>query len=128
LASYERLAPTADLGRLAPTTPAERIQALDVLRGVALLGILITNIQHFSMFAGTVRNPTLYGDLTGANFWVYALTFNLAFQKFMPIFSMLFGAGIMLGATRRETAGETQAPSITDACSSSSSSPWHIPI
>ncbi|NNM04059.1 MAG: DUF418 domain-containing protein [Gemmatimonadetes bacterium] len=93
-------------GRLVPTTPTERIQVLDVLRGVALLGILITNIQHFSMFAGTVRNPTLYGDLTGANLWVYSLTFNLAFQKFMPIFSMLFGAGIMMAATRREAAGE----------------------
>jgi uncharacterized protein len=90
-----------------PTASTERIQILDVLRGVALLGILITNIQHFSMFAGTVRNPTLYGDLTGANFWVYALTFNLAFQKFMPLFSMLFGAGIMLAAGRREKAGES---------------------
>jgi uncharacterized protein len=92
---------------LAPTPLTERIQVIDVLRGVALLGILITNIQHFSMFAGTVRNPTLFGDLQGANFWVYAVTFNLAFQKFMPIFSMLFGAGIMLAATRREAAGQS---------------------
>jgi len=91
---------------LSPVTPSERIQVLDVLRGVALLGILLTNIQHFSMFAGAVRNPTLFGDLQGANFWVYALTFNLAFQKFMPIFSMLFGAGIMLAAERREAAGK----------------------
>jgi uncharacterized protein len=90
---------------LAPTTGAERIPVMDVLRGVALLGILITNIQHFSMFGGTVRNPTLYGDLSGANFWVYAGTFNLAFQKFMPVFSMLFGAGILLAAGRREAAG-----------------------
>lgn len=89
---------------LQPTTPRERIQVIDVLRGVALLGILLTNIQHFSMFAGTVRNPTLYGDFSGANFWVYALTFNLAFQKFMPIFSMLFGAGIMLAADRWQDA------------------------
>ncbi|MGD2123240.1 MAG: DUF418 domain-containing protein [Gemmatimonadota bacterium] len=101
------MVPAAVSGRLAPTTPSERIQVLDVLRGVALLGILITNIQHFAMFAGAARNPTLYGDLTGANFWVYAFTFNLAFQKFMPIFSMLFGAGIMLAATRREAAGES---------------------
>lgn len=91
---------------LSPTSPSERIYVLDVLRGVALLGILLTNIQHFSMFAGTVRNPTLYGDLQGGNLWVYALTYNLAFQKFMPIFSMLFGAGIMLTASRREAAGQ----------------------
>ena len=84
-----------------PTAQAERIQALDVLRGVALLGILLVNIQHFSMPAGAVRNPTLYGDLGGANGWVFALTFTLVLQKFMPIFSMLFGAGILLAADRR---------------------------
>ena len=49
----------ADTKPLAPTGASERIQILDVLRGVALLGILVTNIQHFSMFAGAVRNPTL---------------------------------------------------------------------
>jgi uncharacterized protein len=96
---------TAETPRVDPTAPDERIRILDVLRGFALLGILITNIQHFSMFAGAVRNPTLYGDFQGANFWVYALTFNLAFQKFMPVFAMLFGAGIMLAAERREEAG-----------------------
>lgn len=88
-----------------PTPTSERIQILDVLRGFALLGILITNIQHFSMFAGAVRNPTLFGDLQGLNFWVYALTYTLAFQKFMPLFSMLFGAGIVLTAVRRERVG-----------------------
>lgn len=101
---------------LQPTAPRERIQVMDILRGVALLGILLTNIQHFSMFAGTVRNPTLYGDFTGANFWVYAFTFNLVFQKFMPIFSMLFGAGIMLAADRweaRREAGLSRGTSVT---------------
>jgi uncharacterized protein len=76
-----------------------------VLRGLAVLGILGTNIQHFAMFAGTTRNPTLWGNLEGANYWVFALTFILVYQKFLPIFSMLFGAGIVLAAGRRETAG-----------------------
>jgi len=90
---------------LGPVAGSERIQVLDVLRGVALLGILLTNIQHFAMLAGTVRNPTLMGDFTGLNFGVYFLTYTLILQKFMPLFSMLFGAGILLAADRREAAG-----------------------
>jgi uncharacterized protein len=95
--------------RVGPVTEGERVQALDVLRGLAVLGILGTNIQHFAMFAGTTRDPTLWGNLDGANFWVYALTFNLVYQKFLPIFSMLFGAGIVLAAERREAAGANPA-------------------
>jgi uncharacterized protein len=91
--------------RTGPVGEAERIQMLDLLRGIAVLGILVTNIQHFAMPAGAVRNPTIYGDLTGANFWAHALTFTLAYQKFLPVFSMLFGAGIVLSAGRREAAG-----------------------
>lgn len=90
---------------IGPVGGAERIQVLDILRGVAILGILVTNIQHFSMVAGAVRIPTLHGDLGGANLLVYAFSFNLALQKFLPLFSMLFGAGIVLAAQRRERAG-----------------------
>lgn len=100
------------IGTSAPTGPVretERIVVLDVVRGLAVLGILVTNIQHFAMFAGTARDPTLWGDLSGANFWVYALTFTLVFQKFLPIFAMLFGAGIVLAAERREAVGLSAA-------------------
>jgi uncharacterized protein len=96
-------------GRSRPVGETERFESLDVLRGFALLGILVVNIQHFAMFAGTVRNPTFYGDLEGANFWVFAVTYTLALQKFLPIFSMLFGAGIVLMADRREAAEESAA-------------------
>lgn len=96
--------------RMRPVPADQRIVALDVVRGLAVLGILGTNIQHFAMFAGTVRNPTLYGNLDGANFWAYALTYTFVYQKFLPIFAMLFGAGILLAADRREVDGTDPAP------------------
>jgi len=49
-----------------------------VLRGFALLGILPMNIQYFSMISGAYQNPTAYGDLTGANYWVRLFSHVLA--------------------------------------------------
>ena len=88
-----------------PTIPGERLRSLDVLRGFAVLGILIMNIQSFSMISAAYINPTAYGDLSGANLWVWIVSHVLAADKFMSIFSMLFGAGIVLMAERIEAAG-----------------------
>lgn len=74
----------------------QRIIALDVLRGVALAGILIMNVQSFSMPLAAYLNPTAYGDLTGINKWVWILSHILASGKFMSIFSILFGAGVYI--------------------------------
>ncbi len=90
---------------LAPVTGRERIEALDVLRGFALLGILVMNIQSYAMPGAAYFFPVAYGDLTGANYWVWFLSELLARRKFMTIFSMLFGAGIILMNSRAEDAG-----------------------
>lgn len=87
-----------------PVRADQRISSLDVLRGVALLGILPMNIQAFSMARAAYLNPTAYGDLHGTNFWVWYLSHLLADQKFLAIFSMLFGAGILLMTSRIEAA------------------------
>ncbi len=79
---------------LSPRT--QRILPIDVLRGVAVLGIVIMNIQSFSMPAAAYINPAAYGDLTGINKTVWILSHLLADQKFLSIFSILFGAGIIL--------------------------------
>ncbi len=50
-------------------------------------------------------NPTAYGDLTGINRWVWIMSHLFADSKFMSLFSMLFGAGIILFTTRIEKKG-----------------------
>ena len=90
----------------APTRPTERIVAIDLLRGFALLGILIMNIQGFSMPLAAYFNPTAYGDLSGANRWVWILSHIFADQKFMTIFSLLFGAGIILMSAKLDERGQ----------------------
>ena len=89
-----------------PVAQTARIDAIDVLRGVALLGILVMNIQLFAMPQAAYFNPTAYGDLEGANLYVWVTGRMFADQKFMTIFSMLFGAGIVLMAGRAEARGD----------------------
>jgi uncharacterized protein len=94
--------PSADPG---PTTESARVVSIDVLRGFAVLGILVMNIQSFSMPGAAYANPTAYGDLNGPNFWVWLISYVLAGQKMITIFSMLFGAGIVLMTERLEATG-----------------------
>src|SRR5258706_11965699 len=88
-----------------PVGESERIVPMDVLRGFALLGILVMNIQLFAMVDAAYNNPTAYGDLNGTNFLVWLFSYLLADQKFMSIFSMLFGAGIILMWQNAERSG-----------------------
>jgi len=81
---------------LEPLTPQKRIISLDILRGFAVLGILIMNIQSFAMPSAAYINPTAFENLEDINFYVWVLSHVFANQKFMAIFSMLFGAGIIL--------------------------------
>jgi uncharacterized protein len=93
------------VNRIKPTTLDERILSLDVLRGFAVLGILIMNIQSYSMIDAAYLNPTAYGNLSGINKWVWILSDLLANLKFMAIFSILFGAGVLLFTNRMEAKG-----------------------
>ncbi len=91
----------------APVESVERVIALDVLRGFALLGILVMNIQAFSMPEAAYFLPTVYGSLEGVNLWVWAFSHIFFDQKFMALFSMLFGAGLVLQTVRLENRGAT---------------------
>jgi len=78
----------------------ERIVAIDVLRGFAVLGILLINIRSYAMPDISLANPSEYGNEASHNRLAYNLTYVLAKQKFMAIFSMLFGASVLLFTDR----------------------------
>ncbi len=82
----------------------ERIALLDVVRGMAVLGILLMNIRLFSEPSAGYFNPLAYGDHSGINQLWWSFQFVFADQKFMAIFSMLFGASTAIicdGLARR---------------------------
>jgi uncharacterized protein len=112
VAHIERAPDTVPVPSSSPARPLDenqRIHAIDVLRGVALLGILVMNIQSFAMPGAAYMNPLAYGDLSGGNYWVWHFSYIFAFEKFMSIFSMLFGAGIVLMTSRIEASGRSSA-------------------
>lgn len=81
---------------LGSVAESERVGSLDLLRGVSVLGILAMNIQAYSMILVSAFNPSAYGDLTGLNKLVWLFTYVFIEQKFYTIFTILFGAGILL--------------------------------
>ncbi len=85
-----------------PRLHTVRVDSLDLLRGMAVLGMMVMNIQSFSMIRAAYINPTAFGDLAGLNKWVWIGSHVMADQKFLSIFSILFGAGIILFTERLE--------------------------
>lgn len=72
-----------------------RDDRIDALRGLALLGILLVNIQSF-VWGGTNPAGYLLGDATALDRALFALIVVFVNTKFMPLFAMLFGAGFAL--------------------------------
>lgn len=67
---------------------------LDVVRGVAILGILLLNINAFGLPKAAYINPAWYGDITRRDAWTWALLDLFAQVKFLTLFALLFGAGL----------------------------------
>lgn len=87
------------------TPAAERLDSLDLLRGFALLGILAMNMQSYAMPGAAYFFPLAWGDMGGLNGAVWWITDVLADSKFIAIFSLLFGAGVVLMNDRAKAAG-----------------------
>jgi len=91
----------------APIATADRLASLDVLRGVALLGILVVNIQLFSgaprvAFNMPLRVVAQTGAHPLANTLAMALQWLFFEGKMRALFTMLYGAGSMLLLDRLE--------------------------
>lgn len=96
---------TVGLAGVAPVTKAARIESLDVLRGIAVLGILMMNIAGFGLLPQAYGNPLADGGADGANLLAYNVMTVLFEGTMRGIFSLLFGASIVLLTERMENAG-----------------------
>ncbi len=90
----------------APVAGADRIASLDVLRGFAVLGILIVNMASYARVSSAYMNPTSGGAFAGLDVWIWAFIELFADTKFISIFSVLFGAGIAMVADRAAQRGQ----------------------
>ena len=86
--------------RPAPTAPSSRIESLDVVRGVALLGILLLNILY-GLPGLSYFTPVADNALGGINFAAFVTVETLFEGVMRGLFSMLFGAGVALFADGR---------------------------
>lgn len=98
-------APAAPVNRAEPVSAAERLASVDVLRGFALLGILAMNIVGFSWPGIAYENPLRGGGFTGTDRAVWFFNHMVFEAKMMTIFSMLFGAGLVLMNERAAARG-----------------------
>jgi uncharacterized protein len=89
----------------APASPDQRSQWLDALRGFALLGIVLYNIQVFGgyLFRGLLPPMARIGEALDPtlDFWAHVLVQG----KFYSLFSFLFGLGVALQLQRMQASG-----------------------
>ncbi len=89
---------------LVPVAESQRIEALDVVRGFALLGIFLMNIEWFNRPLASF-NEGLPRGLTGADWLASWFIAYFVQGKFWTIFSLLFGMGFAVMLVRAERAG-----------------------
>lgn len=91
---------------IAPTLSAQRFGSIDTLRGFALLGILVPNIMHFAWPMAAVTDPGAM-SASPANELAHTITATGFLGKFMFLFAMLFGSGVVMYARKFDHADES---------------------
>ena len=85
-----------------PTTPAERIQVIDILRGWAIFGILVVNMLHVSGYA--LFRESWTGSIDEAVAWSIQFFFRI---KFVTLFSALFPTILVAAQLDQRQRGST---------------------
>ena len=88
-----------------PVRESARITSLDLIRGVAVLGILLMNAVSFKFGPGPYFNLSAGGSETWLDWTVGIFGEVFVDQKFMGLFSLLFGAGMILFIDRASSRG-----------------------
>jgi uncharacterized protein len=89
-----------------PRSEISRVSSIDSLRGFALLGILLMNIIGFAFPFPSYLNPMFDSSTEGINFFVYVFMDVFAEGAMRTIFSMLFGAGLLLFIAKDDASDE----------------------
>ena len=97
------------MATLPASDASKRIVTLDIIRGIAVMGIFSVNITAFAMIEGAYFNPPAYGGADGANLALWVANLILIDGKMRSLFSMLFGASMLLVIQRAEANGESPA-------------------
>ena len=90
---------------VAPQTDTSRLRTLDALRGVAVMGILLMNIFSFAMPSAAYFNPRAYRADNVIDYAVWSFNFILIDSKMRALFSLLFGASMLLFIERADASG-----------------------
>ena len=88
-----------------PVRETGRITSLDLIRGVAVLGILLMNAVYFKFGPEAYFNLNAGGSDTWFDWTVGIFGEVFIDQKFMGLFSLLFGAGMILFIDRASGRG-----------------------
>ena len=91
----------------AASAPTPRIATLDVVRGVAVMGILAMNIVGFGLPDAAYVNPMAAGTHGPADTLSWLFSFVFIDGKMRGLFSFLFGASMLLVIQRAEGKGES---------------------
>jgi len=96
-------------GAIAPVAANERIESLDFIRGIAVMGILAANIVGFGQpFLAYLYPAAFLTEHGAASEWMWIAQFVLVDGKMRGLFTLLFGAGLYLFMERVWARGGTR--------------------